>query len=46
MSFRPPKPLREEFERIAKAEGISYTDALISLMHDWVKKKQRERGEA
>lgn len=45
MSFRPPKPLREEFERIADAEGRSYTDVLIALMHDWVQKKQREREE-
>lgn len=44
MGFRPPKPLRDEFETLAKAEDRSPSDALVEAMHDWVKKKRRERG--
>jgi hypothetical protein len=44
MGFRPPKPLRDEFEAIAKSEERSPSDALIEAMHDWVKKKRRERA--
>jgi hypothetical protein len=44
MGFRPPKPLRDEFEVLAKAEERSPSDALIEAMHDWVKKKRREHG--
>lgn len=46
MGFRPPKPLRDEFEALAKAEDRSPSDALIEAMHDWVKKKQREHDAA
>jgi hypothetical protein len=42
MGFRPPKPLRDEFEALAKTEGRSPSDALIEAMHDWIKKKRRE----
>ncbi|MFF3928214.1 hypothetical protein [Streptomyces hirsutus] len=45
MGFRPPKPLRDEFEKLAAAEERTPSDALIEAMHDWVKKKQRERNE-
>lgn len=44
MGFRPPKPLRDEFEALAGAEDRSPSDALIEAMHDWIKKKQREHG--
>jgi hypothetical protein len=44
MGFRPPKPLRDEFEELAKSEERSPSDALIEAMHDWVKKKRRERA--
>lgn len=44
MGFRPPKPLRDEFEQLASAEERSPSDALIEAMHDWVKKKRRERA--
>lgn len=44
MGFRPPKPLRDEFEALAKSEDRSPSDALVEAMHDWVKKKRRERG--
>ncbi|MFC7983794.1 hypothetical protein [Streptomyces sp. NPDC057336] len=44
MGFRPPKPLRDEFEALAKSEERSPSDALIEAMHDWVKKKRREQG--
>lgn len=41
MGFRPPKPLRDEFEQLAAAEDRSPSDALVEAMHDWVKKKRR-----
>lgn len=44
MGFRPPKPLRDEFEALAAAEERTPSDALTEAMHDWIKKKQRERG--
>lgn len=43
MGFRPPKPLRDEFEQLAAAEDRTPSDALIEAMHDWIKKKRRER---
>ncbi|MGQ7750354.1 hypothetical protein ACUN29_17955 [Streptomyces sp. WC2508] len=43
MGFRPPKQLRDEFEALAASEERSPSDALIEAMHDWVKKKRRER---
>lgn len=46
MGFRPPKPLRDEFEELAKEEGRSPSEALIEAMHDWVKKRRRTRGAA
>lgn len=46
MSFRPPKPLRDEFEGLADSEERSYSDALIEAMHDWIRKKRRERAAA
>lgn len=44
MGFRPPKPLRDEFETLAKSEERSPSDALVEAMHDWIVKKRRERG--
>lgn len=44
MGFRPPKPLRDRFERLAEAEARTPSDALVEAMHDWVKKKEREHG--
>lgn len=46
MSFRPPKPLRDKFEQLAKRKGRSYSDALIEAVHDWVKKQEREQQAA
>lgn len=46
MGFRPPKPLRDEFEELAAAEERTPSDALIEAMHDWVKKKRREHAQA
>lgn len=40
MGFRPPKPLRDEFEALAEAEGRTPSDALIEAMHDWLRKKR------
>ena len=45
MGFRPPKPLRDEFEALAADEDRTPSDALIEAMHDWVKKKRREHPE-
>lgn len=44
VSFRPPKSLKDEFDALVKAAGRDRSDALIEAMHDWIKKKQRERG--
>lgn len=44
MGFRPPKPLRDEFEQLAATEHRTPSDALIEAMHDWIKKKRREHG--
>ncbi|MFD5209333.1 hypothetical protein ACFWIP_00340 [Streptomyces anulatus] len=43
MGFRPPKQLREEFEALAASEERTPSDALVEAMHDWIKKKRRER---
>ncbi len=43
VSFRPPEPLLKEFDHYVEAEGGSRTDILTSLMHDWVKKKRRDK---
>lgn len=44
ISFRPPKPLREELDALAKAEGRDRSDVLIEAVHDWVRKKRREQA--
>lgn len=44
MGFRPPKPLRDEFEQLAADEERTPSDALVEAMHDWVKRKRREHG--
>ena len=43
VTFRPPPQLKEEFDRAAKAAGRSRSDALIEAMHDWLKKRHRDR---
>ena len=43
VSFRPPEPLLKEFDQLVAAEGEKRTDVLINLMHDWVKKKRRDK---
>jgi hypothetical protein len=35
MGFRSPKPLRDQSEALAEAEGRTPSDALIEAMHDW-----------
>jgi hypothetical protein len=45
-SFRPPGPLWKEVEEIAATEGRKNSDAVIEALHDWVKKKRRERAAA
>jgi hypothetical protein len=42
VGFRPPVPLREEAEALARAEGRKLSDALIEALHDWVAKKRRQ----
>ncbi|MFF4479482.1 hypothetical protein ACFY1A_21020 [Streptomyces sp. NPDC001520] len=46
VTFRPPPPLRKDFDAEAETAGRSRSDALIEAMHDWIKKKQRERAAA
>lgn len=46
ITFRPPSPLREEFDIEAKEAGRSRSDALIEAMHDWIKKRHRDRAAA
>jgi hypothetical protein len=36
MGFRPPEPLRTEFETRAKELGRTPSDALIEAMHLWL----------
>jgi Arc/MetJ-type ribon-helix-helix transcriptional regulator len=43
ISFRPPPKLREEFDEEVKASGRNRSDVLIEAMHDWLRKRQRER---
>ncbi len=46
ISFRPPVALREELDTLAKAEGRDRSDVLIEAVHDWVRKKKRDRSKA
>lgn len=46
VTFRPPEQLRQEFDEEAKASGRSRSDALIEAMHDWLRKRRRERAAA
>jgi Arc/MetJ-type ribon-helix-helix transcriptional regulator len=43
ISFRPPEKLREEFDAEVKASGRNRSDVLIEAMHDWLRKRRRER---
>lgn len=43
MGFRPPEPLRDEFEQLAKDQGRTPSEALIEAMHDWVEKTRRKQ---
>lgn len=43
ISFRPPEKLREEFDEEVKATGRNRSDVLIEAMHDWLRKRRRER---
>lgn len=43
ISFRPPQKLREEFDEEVQASGRNRSDVLIEAMHDWLKKRRRER---
>lgn len=36
MGFRPPEPLRAEFEQLARDQGRTPSDALIEAMHLWI----------
>lgn len=42
-SFRPPPALWAELEDLAAAEGRKVSDALVEAVHDWVRKKAREK---
>ena len=43
ISFRPPEKLREEFDAEVRASGRNRSDVLIEAMHDWLRKRRRER---
>jgi hypothetical protein len=43
-SFRPPVPLWDEVMKYAEAEGRPYGDVIIEALHDWLKKKRREKA--
>jgi hypothetical protein len=42
-TFRPPIPLWDEVMEHVKAEQRPYADVVIEALHDWLKKKDRER---
>lgn len=42
VSFRPPQALRTRFDALAEAEGLSRTEALIRLMHEYVDRRERD----
>lgn len=43
-TFRPPVPLWAEVMEYAKAEKRPYADVIIEALHDWLKKKRREKA--
>lgn len=43
-TFRPPKPLWDEVMKHATAEKRPYADVLIEALHDWLRKKDRQRS--
>lgn len=45
-TFRPPEPLWEEVMEYAKAEKRPYADVIIEALHDWLRKKSREKPAA
>lgn len=44
VSFRPPISLRKRLDELAKADGRDRSDVLIEAVHDWVRKRERERA--
>lgn len=43
-TFRPPGPLWDEVMRYVEAEKRPYADVLIEALHDWLRKKDRQRA--
>lgn len=43
-TFRPPEPLWDEVMKHVKAEKRPYADVIIEALHDWLKKKDRQRA--
>lgn len=43
-TFRPPKPLWDEVMQHATAEERPYADVIVEALHDWLKKKDRQRA--
>lgn len=41
VTFRPPDPMREQFEAQATALGREKTDCLTEALHDWLAKQER-----
>ena len=42
-TFRPPEPLWNEVMKYVEAEKRPYADVLIEALHDWLRKKDRQR---
>ncbi|WP_329368670.1 hypothetical protein OG896_24395 [Streptomyces sp. NBC_00669] len=41
ISFRPPAPVRDDFDARTQVAKRDRSDALIEAMHDWIKKQDR-----
>lgn len=45
-TFRPPTQLWADVMKHVKAEKRPYADVIVEALHDWLKKKDRERAAA
>src|SRR4051812_16466327 len=44
VTFRPPQPIRDDFDARAALAKRDRSDALIEAMHDWIRKQDRANG--
>lgn len=44
VTFRPPGPIRDDFDARAQLTKRDRSDSLIEAMHDWIKKQDRANG--